>query len=96
MVPKGNPREPSIILLRRIGPRDTCQAARRFGWTGASTRLMNECRFMDPFIAQLRASYRIVDHRERQIAPHSLAFNLSATKYPFFLFLAPMLEFSSL
>ena len=29
---------------------------------------------------QLRASYRIVDHRERQIAPHSLAFNLHANR----------------
>ncbi|KAI0310854.1 hypothetical protein OF83DRAFT_1252248 [Amylostereum chailletii] len=29
---------------------------------------------------RLRASYRIVDHRERQIAPHSLAFNSSADK----------------
>ncbi|KAF7378144.1 Telomerase Cajal body protein 1 [Mycena sanguinolenta] len=32
------------------------------------------------FVASLRASYGIVDHRERQIAPHSLAFNLSGTK----------------
>jgi hypothetical protein len=31
-------------------------------------------------IMQLRASYRIVDHRERQIAPHSLVFNLTAQK----------------
>jgi hypothetical protein len=29
---------------------------------------------------QLRASYKIVDHRERFIAPHSLAFNLTAQK----------------
>lgn len=29
---------------------------------------------------QLRASYKIVDHRERQIAPHSLSFNFSADK----------------
>ncbi|KAH0833817.1 hypothetical protein J3R83DRAFT_10979 [Lanmaoa asiatica] len=29
---------------------------------------------------QLRASYPIVDHRERHIAPHSLAFNLPADK----------------
>jgi len=32
-------------------------------------------------VAQLRASYTIVDHRERQIAPHSLAFNLTAQKF---------------
>jgi hypothetical protein len=31
-------------------------------------------------IVQLRASYRIVDHRERQIAPHSLVFSLTAQK----------------
>ena len=30
---------------------------------------------------QLRASYRIVDHRERQIAPHSVAFNVGANRY---------------
>jgi len=30
---------------------------------------------------QLRASYPIVDHRERQIAPHSLSFNLTADRY---------------
>jgi len=29
---------------------------------------------------QLRASYSIVDHRERQIAPHCLSFNANATK----------------
>jgi len=29
---------------------------------------------------QLRASYRIVDHRERQIGPHSLSFNSSVNK----------------
>ena len=35
----------------------------------------------DPYnVVQLRASYRIVDHRERQIAPHSLVFNLTAQK----------------
>ncbi|TBU41881.1 hypothetical protein BD309DRAFT_867438 [Dichomitus squalens] len=28
----------------------------------------------------LRASYRIVDHRERHIAPHSVAFNIGANK----------------
>jgi hypothetical protein len=32
-------------------------------------------------IAQLRASYKIVDHRERQIGPQCLSFNLSADKY---------------
>ncbi|EIN05098.1 hypothetical protein PUNSTDRAFT_146018 [Punctularia strigosozonata HHB-11173 SS5] len=32
------------------------------------------------FVASLRASYSIVDHRERHIAPHSLSFNAIATK----------------
>ena len=42
---------------------------------------------------QLRASYRIVDHRERQIAPHSLVFNLTAQKLVLLAYLT--LAFSS-
>lgn len=30
---------------------------------------------------KLRASYRIVDHRERHVAPHSIAFNTTADRY---------------
>ncbi|KAK7052613.1 Telomerase Cajal body protein 1 [Favolaschia claudopus] len=37
-------------------------------------------KLLDASDGRLRASYRIVDHRERQIAPHSLAFNPSATR----------------
>ncbi|KAF8158641.1 WD40-repeat-containing domain protein [Mycena galopus ATCC 62051] len=37
-------------------------------------------KLLDASDGRLRASYPIVDHRERQIAPHSLVFNLSATK----------------
>ncbi|KAJ7087901.1 WD40-repeat-containing domain protein [Mycena belliarum] len=37
-------------------------------------------KLLDASDGRLRASYRIVDHRERQIAPHSLAFNLPATR----------------
>ncbi|KAJ7438115.1 WD40-repeat-containing domain protein [Mycena galericulata] len=37
-------------------------------------------KLLDASDGRLRASYPIVDHRERQIAPHSLAFNLSATR----------------
>ncbi|KZV68763.1 hypothetical protein PENSPDRAFT_507463 [Peniophora sp. CONT] len=37
-------------------------------------------RLLDAATGRLRASYRIVDHRERQIAPHSLAFNVAADK----------------
>ncbi|KAJ7042201.1 WD40-repeat-containing domain protein [Mycena alexandri] len=37
-------------------------------------------KLLDASDGRLRASYPIVDHRERQIAPHSLTFNLSATK----------------
>jgi telomerase Cajal body protein 1 len=29
---------------------------------------------------KLRASYKIVDHRERQVAPHCLAFNCNASQ----------------
>ncbi|KAJ7763191.1 WD40-repeat-containing domain protein [Mycena maculata] len=36
-------------------------------------------KLLDASDGRLRASYPIVDHRERQIAPHSLAFNLSGT-----------------
>ncbi|KAJ6526821.1 hypothetical protein B0H19DRAFT_1197105 [Mycena capillaripes] len=37
-------------------------------------------KLLDASDGRLRASYPLVDHRERQIAPHSLAFNLSATR----------------
>ncbi|KAG1723770.1 uncharacterized protein EDB91DRAFT_1240045 [Suillus paluster] len=37
-------------------------------------------KLLDASDARLRASYPIVDHRERFIAPHSLAFNLTADK----------------
>ena len=38
-------------------------------------------RLLDAATGRLRASYRIVDHRERQIAPHSLAFNIAVDKF---------------
>ncbi|RDB17540.1 Telomerase Cajal body protein 1 [Hypsizygus marmoreus] len=43
---------------------------------------VRECpvKLLDASDGRLRASYRIVDHRERQIAPHSLAFNITADK----------------
>ncbi|KDQ56127.1 hypothetical protein JAAARDRAFT_36912 [Jaapia argillacea MUCL 33604] len=43
---------------------------------------VRECpvKLYDAMDGRLRASYKIVDHRERQIAPHSLAFNVSASK----------------
>ncbi|KAI0262220.1 quinon protein alcohol dehydrogenase-like superfamily [Gloeopeniophorella convolvens] len=37
-------------------------------------------RLLDATDGRLRASYRIVDHRERHVAPHSLAFNVSAER----------------
>ncbi|KAH9177468.1 WD40 repeat-like protein [Lactarius sanguifluus] len=37
-------------------------------------------RLLDASDGRLRASYKIVDHRERQIAPSSLAFNVPADK----------------
>lgn len=43
---------------------------------------VRECpvKLLDASDGRLRASYRIVDHRERQIAPHSLAFNLTGER----------------
>ncbi|KAH7882011.1 hypothetical protein F5I97DRAFT_1988288 [Phlebopus sp. FC_14] len=43
---------------------------------------VRECpvKLLDGKDGRLRASYTIVDHRERQIAPHSLSFNLQANK----------------
>ncbi|RPD63475.1 hypothetical protein L227DRAFT_591942 [Lentinus tigrinus ALCF2SS1-6] len=43
---------------------------------------VRECpvKLLDAFDGRLRASYRIVDHRERQIAPHSVAFNTGANR----------------
>ncbi|KAG6918477.1 hypothetical protein DXG01_014104 [Tephrocybe rancida] len=43
---------------------------------------VRECpvKLLDAADGRLRASYRIVDHRERQIAPHSMAFNMSAER----------------
>ncbi|KAG5338320.1 hypothetical protein C0989_007558 [Termitomyces sp. Mn162] len=37
-------------------------------------------KLLDASDGRLRASYRIVDHRERQVAPHSLAFDLTAER----------------
>ncbi|KAH9886664.1 WD40-repeat-containing domain protein [Cubamyces lactineus] len=37
-------------------------------------------KLLDASDGRLRASYRIVDHRERQVAPHSLAFNPGANR----------------
>ncbi|KAH9929327.1 uncharacterized protein B0H18DRAFT_873993, partial [Fomitopsis serialis] len=44
---------------------------------------VRECpvKLLDANDGRLRASYRIVDHRERQIAPHSIAFNATADKF---------------
>lgn len=43
---------------------------------------VRECpvKLIDASDGRLRASYRIVDHRERQIAPHSLTFNLTGER----------------
>ncbi|KAG1837083.1 hypothetical protein F4604DRAFT_1910022, partial [Suillus subluteus] len=37
-------------------------------------------KLLDASDGRLRASYPIIDHRERFITPHSLAFNLTANK----------------
>jgi len=59
-------------------PRATVQDPASFCFV-ASVR---ECpvRLLDAADGRLRASYRIVDHRERHIAPHCLAFNGAADK----------------
>ncbi|KAJ3536223.1 hypothetical protein NMY22_g6126 [Coprinellus aureogranulatus] len=43
---------------------------------------VRECpvKLLDATTGKLRASYRIVDHRERQIAPHSLAFTFGGDR----------------
>ncbi|KAM5541025.1 hypothetical protein V8D89_005336 [Ganoderma adspersum] len=43
---------------------------------------VRECpvKLLDASDGRLRASYRIVDHRERQVAPHSVAFNVGANR----------------
>ncbi|KXN86954.1 Telomerase Cajal body protein 1 [Leucoagaricus sp. SymC.cos] len=43
---------------------------------------VRECpvKLLDASDGRLRASYKIVDHRERFVAPHSMTFNLDATK----------------
>jgi len=43
---------------------------------------VRECpvKLLDAEDGRLRASYKIVDHRERFIAPHSLAFNMTAAR----------------
>ncbi|OBZ74690.1 Telomerase Cajal body protein 1 [Grifola frondosa] len=43
---------------------------------------VRECpvKLLDASDGRLRASYRIVDHRERQVAPHSLVFNTAANR----------------
>ncbi|KAH7907131.1 hypothetical protein BJ138DRAFT_534543 [Hygrophoropsis aurantiaca] len=63
-----------------------------FAWyPGASSRNLpaycfvasvRECpvKLLDATDGRLRASYKIVDHRERYIAPHSMAFNSTADK----------------
>ncbi|EPS99976.1 hypothetical protein FOMPIDRAFT_1030645 [Fomitopsis schrenkii] len=44
---------------------------------------IRECpvKLLDASDGRLRASYRIVDHRERHVAPHSIAFNATADRF---------------
>jgi telomerase Cajal body protein 1 len=60
-------------------PRATIQDPASFCFV-ASVR-ESPVKLLDASDGRLRASYRIVDHRERQIAPHSLAFNFATDKY---------------
>ncbi|KAF8271027.1 WD40 repeat-like protein [Lactarius quietus] len=59
-------------------PRATPRDASSFCFV-ASVR-ESPVRLLDASDGRLRASYKIVDHRERQIAPSSLAFNVAADK----------------
>ncbi|KAI0250071.1 WD40-repeat-containing domain protein [Lactifluus subvellereus] len=59
-------------------PRATPRDASSFCFV-ASVR-ESPVRLLDASDGRLRASYKIVDHRERQIGPHSLCFNFSADK----------------
>ncbi|KAJ3521072.1 hypothetical protein NM688_g9070 [Phlebia brevispora] len=70
--------QPAPILDFVWYPRATCTDPASFCFV-ASVR---ECpvKLLDAADGRLRASYKIVDHRERQIAPHSLAFNPLSTK----------------
>lgn len=62
-------------------------ALRRNPATYCFVASVRECpvKLLDGNDGRLRASYPIVDHRERQIAPHSLLFNLTADKSARFL-----------
>ncbi|KIK65663.1 hypothetical protein GYMLUDRAFT_159385 [Collybiopsis luxurians FD-317 M1] len=70
--------QPASIVDFAWYPTATLQDAATFCFV-ASVR---ECpvKLLDASDGRLRASYPIVDHRERVIAPQSLAFNLSAQK----------------
>ncbi|KAI0698794.1 WD40-repeat-containing domain protein [Earliella scabrosa] len=70
--------QPSPVLAFAWYPSATIRDPASFCFV-ASVR---ECpvKLLDASDGRLRASYRIVDHRERQIAPHSVAFNLGANR----------------
>ncbi|KAI8996250.1 WD40-repeat-containing domain protein [Trametes punicea] len=81
-------------MLQASLPRSLMQSAPilDYAWyPGASIRdtrsfcfvaSVRECpvRLLDASDGRLRACYKIVDHRERQVAPHSLAFNVNANR----------------
>ncbi|KAF8878223.1 WD40-repeat-containing domain protein [Infundibulicybe gibba] len=77
-LPPGSPPRPSPILDFIWYPTATASNPATFCYV-ASVR---ECpvKLLDASDGRLRASYKIVDHRERQVAPHSLAFNLSGER----------------
>ncbi|KAI0743065.1 WD40-repeat-containing domain protein [Daedaleopsis nitida] len=70
--------QPSPILDYAWYPSATVRDPASFCFV-ASVR---ECpvKLLDASDGRLRASYRIVDHRERQVAPHSVAFNVGANR----------------
>ncbi|KAK2462640.1 hypothetical protein APHAL10511_005373 [Amanita phalloides] len=76
--PAASLRQPSPILDLLWYPTATRHDPASYCFV-ASVR---ECpvKLLDASTGRLRASYPIVDHCERQVAPHSMAFNLTATK----------------
>lgn len=77
LVSQCHEKQSCVILLCGVRSGMSCETPGCGRWQSASFGSTLRTLFD---IFQLRASYRIVDHRERQIAPHSLCFDLSAQR----------------
>lgn len=79
--PRATPRDASafcFVASVRESPVQLLDASD--GRVSRLSKKLFRCVIGDDHDWQLRASYKIVDHRERQIGPHSLSFNCSAEK----------------